>query len=223
MMQRLRRKEGLRLPPTRRRLVRRGHSTGLLTKATHRGHVWTWDFIVDATMRGGAARVLTVLDEHTRECHMLCIDRALESADAIALVKTAIAQHGAPELIRSGNSSEFFAKELQAWLAQGWFKTIHIEPASPWQDGFVESFHGRFRDECLNRKQLWTLTEARVLTEDYRIVYNTCRPQRKLGYHSPVNYAAQLSRSPAPVDLRPPSAGDRQSQPTISPSSNHPV
>ena len=99
MVQRLRRPEGLRVPPTKRRLVRRGHSTGLPTKATHRGHVWTWDFIADATRRGGALRMLTVLDESTRECHGLRADRALKSADAIALVKTAIAQHGAPEFI----------------------------------------------------------------------------------------------------------------------------
>jgi putative transposase len=168
-IQRLRRVEGLRVPPTKRKLVRRGHSTGLPTKATHRGHVWTRDFIADATVRGGAVRMLTVLDEHTRECHVLRADRALKSADVIALVKQAIAQHGAPEFIRSDNGSEFIAHELQAWLATEQIKTIYIEPASPWQNGFVESFHGRFRDECLNREQLWTLTEARVVIEDLRI------------------------------------------------------
>jgi putative transposase len=209
-VQRLRRLEGLRVPPTKRRVARRGHSTGLPTKATHRGHVWTWDFIADATMRGGALRMLTVLDEHTRECHVLRADRALKSGDVISLVKTAIAQHGAPEFIRSDNGSEFIAKDLQRWLAKEKIKTIYIEPASPWQNGFVESFHGRFRDECLNREQLWTLTEARVVIEDFRIQYNTQRPHSKLGYRSPAKYAAQLSRSPAPVGLRPPSTGDRQ-------------
>ncbi len=172
-VQRLRRVEGLRVPPTKRRLVRRGHSTELPTKATHRGQVWTWDFIADATMRGGALRMLTVLDEHTRECQVLRADRALESADVIALVKAAIAQHGAPEFIRSDDGPEFIAKELQCWRAEEKIKTIDIEPASPWQNGFVESFHGRFRDECLNREQLWTLTEARVVIEDFRIKSNT--------------------------------------------------
>ena len=221
-VQRLRRVEGLRVPPTKRRLARRGHSTGLPTKATHRGHVWTWDFIADATMRGGALRMLTVLDEHTRECHVLRADRALKSADVIALVKGAIAQHGAPEFIRSDNGSEFIAKQLQAWLAAEKIKTIYIEPASPWQNGFVESFHGRFRDECLNREQLWTLTEARVVIEDYRIKYNTVRPHSKLGYRSPVHYAAQLSRSPAPGGLRPPSAGDRQTTTDTTTSTHRP-
>lgn len=89
-VRRLRRLEGLRVPPTQRTLVRRGHSTGLPTKATHRNHVWTWDFIADATMRGGALRMLTVLDEHTRECHVLRADRALKSGDVITLVQGAI-------------------------------------------------------------------------------------------------------------------------------------
>jgi len=215
-IQRLRRVEGLRVPPTKRKIARRGHSTGLPTKATHRGHVWTWDFIADATVRGGALRMLTVLDEHTRECHVLRADRALKSADVIALVRQAITQHGAPEFIRSDNGSEFIAHELQTWLAAEKIKTIYIEPASPWQNGFVESFHGRFRDECLNREQLWTLTEARVVIEDFRIDYNTRRPHSRLGYRSPVNYAAQLTAVPTPVGLRPPSVGTAQTQPTPS-------
>jgi putative transposase len=95
-VRRLCRLEGLRVPPTRRKIPCRGHSTGLPTKATHRNHVWTWDFIADATVRGGALRMLSVLDEHTRECHVLKADRALKSGDVIDLVKGAIAQHGAP-------------------------------------------------------------------------------------------------------------------------------
>ena len=206
-VQRLRRVEGLRVPPAKRKIARRGHSTGWPTKATHRGHVWTWDFIADATVRGGALRMLTVLDEHTRECHVLRADRALKSADVIALVKEAITKHGAPEFIRSDNGSEFIAKELQHWLVEEKIRTIYIEPASPWQNGFLESFHGRFRDECLNREQLWTLSEARVVIEDFRIEYNTRRPHSRLGYRSPVNYAALLPAVPTPVGLQPPSVG----------------
>ena len=215
-IQRLRRREGLRVPPTRRKLARRGHSTGLPTKATHRGHVWTWDFIADATVRGGALRRLTVLDEYTRECHVLRADRALKSADVIALVKQAIAQHGAPEFIRSDNGAEFIATALQQWLATEQIKTIYIEPASPWQNGFVESFHGRFRDECLNREQLWTLSEARVVIEDFRLVYNTRRPHSRLGYRSPASFVRDLRAAPTPVGLRPPSVGPAptQNQPT---------
>ena len=224
-VRRLRRMEGLRVPPTKKKVPRRGRSTGLPTKATHRNHVWTWDFIADATVRGGSLRTLSVLDECTRECHVLRADRALKSGDVIDLVKGAIVEHGAPEFIRSDNGSEFIAKELQRWLAENKIKTIYIEPGSPWQNGFVESFHGRFRDECLNREQLWTLTEARVVIEDYRNKYNQKRPHSRLGYQSPARYAASLLPSLAPV--RPaepglPSARDGQPASGVSSSINHP-
>jgi len=211
-IQRLRRAEGLRVPPTKRKLVRRGFSTGLPQQATHRGHVWTWDFIADATVRGGALRILTILDEYTRECHVLRVDRALRSEDVLAWLQKAIEEHGAPEYLRSDNGSEFIAKIVQQWLADNHIKTIYIEPGSPWQNGFVESFHGRFRDECLNREQLWTLTEARVVIGDYRSEYNQLRPHSRLGYLSPARFVAQLCPSPAPVGLRPPSAKDGQNQ-----------
>lgn len=127
----------------------------------------------------------------------------------------AIAEHGAPEYLRSDNGPEFIAKEVQRWLADKQIKTIYIEPASPWQNGFVESFHGRFRDECLNREQLWTLTEARVVIEDYRRDYNHHRPHSKLGYQSPAPFAAsQTTPSSAPVALRAPCAEDGQTKKT---------
>lgn len=191
-IQRLRRAQGLRMPPTRRKIVRRGMSTGLPTKATHRGHVWTWDFIADATVRGGALRMLTILDEYTRECHVLRADRALRSADVLEWLQKAIEEHGAPKYLRSDNGSEFIAREVQRWLAENRIKTIYIELASPWQNGFVESLHGRLRDECVNREQLWTLSEARVVIEDFRCEYNELRPHSKLRYQSPARFAQQL-------------------------------
>ena len=214
-VQRLRRAEGLRVPPTKRKRCRRGTSTGLPTQATHRGHVWTWDFIADATVRGGALRMLTILDEHTRECHVLWANRALRSRDVLHWLGTAIAEHGAPEYLRSDNGSEFIAKVVQRWLADHHIKTIYIDPGSPWQNGFVESFHGRFRDECLNREQLWTLTEARVVVEDFRHEYNDFRPHSRLGYASPAQFAAQRNPAPAPVGLRPSSAGAGQKQDAV--------
>lgn len=208
-VQRVRRAEGLRVPPPRKRQVRRGVSTGLPTRATHRGHVWTWDFIADATVHGGALRMLTVLDEHTKEVHVLRPERRIGSAEVIALVKAAIATHGAPQFIRSDNGPEFIAKDLQQWLAEQNIKTIYITPASPWENGFVESFHSRFRDECLNREQLWTLTEARVVIEDFRQDYNTERPHSSLGYESPRRFAA---RNALPI---PGSGPDRQAGPPL--------
>ena len=192
-VQKLRRAEGLRVPPPRRYVPRRGASTGLPTQANHRGHVWTWDFIADATVHGGALRMLTVLDEYTKEVHVLRPERQIGSADVIRLVRAAIAEHGAPEFIRSDNGPEFVAQELQQWLAEQAIKTIYITPASPWENGFVESFHSRFRDECLNREQLWTLTEARVVIEDFRQDYNTERPHSSLGYLSPQRFVLEQS------------------------------
>lgn len=202
-VQRLRRFLGLRVPPTRRKVVRRGLSTGLPTKAEHRGHVWSWDFISDATTRGGALRMLTILDEYTRECHVLRADRALKSSDVLEWIGRAIAEHGSPAYLRSDNGPEFIAKEVQRWLAANQIKTIYIEPGSPWQNGFVESFHGRLRDECLNREQLWTLTEARVVIEDYRCQYNHYRPHSKLGYQSPKRFAATTQSIPSPAPVAP--------------------
>ena len=199
-VQRLRRADGLRVPPTRRRLVRRGVSTGLPTKATRRGHVWTWDFVSDATVRGGALKMLTILDEHTRECHVLRPDRAMRAADVLAWLERAIKAHGAPAFLRSDNGPEFIAKEVQRWLAANQIKTIYIDPGSPWQNGFVESFHRRFRDECLNQEVLWTLTEARVVIEDFCCHYNERRPHGKLGYQSPACFAA-LQRQLTPASL----------------------
>jgi len=155
--------------------------------------------------------MLTILDEYTRECHVLRADRALKSGDVLEWMSRAIQQHGAPAFLRSDNGSEFIAKTVQKWLSENRIKTIYIEPGSPWQNGYVESFHGRLRDECLNREQFWTLTQARVVIEDFRRTYNTFRPHGKLGYLSPARFAARKSApSPSPVGLRPSYAGDGQ-------------
>ena len=136
---------------------------------------------------------------------MLRADRALKSSDVLEWIGRAIAEHGSPAYLRSDNGPEFIAKEVQRWLAANQIKTIYkyIEPGSPWQNGFVESFHGRLRDECLNREQLWTLTEARVVIEDYRCQYNDYRPHSKLGYQSPKRFAAKTQSAPSPAPVAP--------------------
>ncbi len=163
---------------------------------------------------GRALRILTILDEYTRECHVLRVDRALRAADVLAQLQKAIEEHGAPAYLRSDNGSEFIAKIVQQWLAQNHIKTIYIEPGSPWQNAALWKVfaNGRFRDECLNREQLWTLTEARVVIGDYRSQYNQLRPHSRLGYLSPARFVAQLYPSSASVGLRPPFAKDGQNQ-----------
>ena len=114
-------------------------SQGYRTRATHRGHVWTWDFIADATVHGGALRMLTVIDEHTKEVRVLRTERRIGSSDIIRLLEAAIAEHGAPEFIRSDSGPEFIAKELQLWPAEHKIKTLDITPASPWENGLLKA------------------------------------------------------------------------------------
>jgi putative transposase len=189
LVQRLRRELGLAIPPRKPRQRRRGVSTGLPTTATHRNHVWTWDFIHDTTMRGGPLRMLTVIDEYTRECRCIHVDRRINARKVRRVMARLVQEYGAPQYIRSDNGSEFIEKGLRRWLQGKGIKTIYIEPGSPWQNGYIESFNARLRQECLNREQLWTLTEARVVIEDWRWKYNHIRPHRSLGYITPIQFA----------------------------------
>ena len=189
LIQRLRRELGLAIPSRKPRQRRRGLSTGLPTAATHRNHVWTWDFVHDTTMRGGQLRMLTVLDEYTRVCRCIHVERRINAEKVQQVMARLIEEYGAPAFIRSDNGSEFIEKNLREWLERKHIKTLYIEPGSPWQNGFIESFHARLRQECLNREQLWTLTEARVVIEDWRWKYNHIRPHRSLGYITPIQFA----------------------------------
>jgi len=193
VVQRVRREEGLQVPPPRARQRRQGLSTGLPQQATHRNHVWAWDFVSDYTQRGGKLRCFNLIDEHTRECHCIHADRAIKASDVLGVLKQAIDQHGAPKYIRSDNGPEFIAKAIQEWLAENDIKTIYIDPGCPWQNGYVESFNSRFRQECLDRELLYTLSESRVVFADWRDYYNQQRPHRSLGLLTPAQYAKQLA------------------------------
>ena len=188
-VQRIRRELGLRLPGRKPRGRRKGLSTGLPTQATHRDHVWCWDFIHDRTVRGGRLKMLTVLDEYTRECHLIHVARRVRAADVLNQLYRLIQRHGAPADIRSDNGSEFIEAALQGWLADAEIHTLYIDPGSPWQNGYIESFHARFREEGLEREQLRTLTEARVVLEDWRRQYNEVRPHKSLGLETPKSFA----------------------------------
>jgi transposase InsO family protein len=191
IVQRLRRELGLAVPTKKPKRRRQGASTGLPTKATHRGHVWTWDFVHDTTIRGGKLRMLNVIDEHTRECLCIHVDRRINARKVRQIVSELIDVHGAPEHIRSDNGSEFIERNLREWLAENQIKTLYIDPISPWQNGFIQSFNARLLEECLSREQLWTLTEARVVIEDWRWKYNNIRPHRSLGYITPLEFAQE--------------------------------
>ena len=188
-VQRIRRELGLRLPRRKPRGRRTGRSTGLPTQATHRGHVWCWDFIHDRTVRGGRLKMLTVVDEYTRECHLIHVARRIRATDVLNQLYRLIQRHGAPAYIRSDNGSEFIEGALQSWLSDAEIRTLYIDPGSPWQNGYIESFHARFREEGLDREQLWTLTEARVVLEDWRREYNEERPHKSLGLETPKSFA----------------------------------
>ena len=198
LIQRLRREMGLAVPKKKPKRKRQGISTGLPTKATHRGHVWTWDFVHDTTVRGGKLRTLNVIDEYTRECLCIHVARRIDSNKVKRIISELIDEHGAPDHIRSDNGSEFIAHHLRDWLAENEIMTLYIDPGSPWQNGHIESFNARFRDECLNREQFWTLTEARVVIEDWRWKYNHVRPHRSLGYITPLEFAQKEAAEVAP-------------------------
>jgi putative transposase len=195
-VQRVRRNEGLKVPSKPKRESRRGDSTGLLTKATYPNQVWTWDFIFDRTDKGSTLKMLTMLDEYTRQCWVIRVSRQIQSRQVFETLLQFMAIYGVPEHIRSDNGSKFIAHAIQQGLKDHQIKTLYIEPGSPWQNGFIERFHSRFWDECLNREWLLNLREARIVIEDWRLHYNKERPHSQLGYISPDEFRLNQKVSP---------------------------
>ena len=195
-VRRLCRQEGLKVfKRKKRRLPGREHTR---LKATHKNHVWSYDFLFDQTAEGRTLKLLTVIDVFTRECHAIKVDRRIGAQDVISVLEVLFAIYGAPEHLRSDNGPEFIATKLQNWLRLSDVKTQYIEPGSPWQNAHIESFHDKLRDECLNLQLFFSQTEARVVVEDWRVEYNTIRPHSSLGRISPAAYAAGLApRAPA--------------------------
>ncbi len=186
LVQRIRRDCDLRLKRAKSKKRRRGRSTGVIpTRAEYINHVLCWDFIADRTDNGGKLRVLSLIDEHTRECVAVHVARKIVAADLIAVMERVIAERGVPGFIRSDNGPEFIAKMLQRWLAAKSIKTLYIEPGSPWQNGFAESFNGSLRAECIDRELLLSVAEARVVVNDFKDYYNNIRPHGGIGYRTP--------------------------------------
>ena len=150
-----------------------------------KNHVWAYDFVHDRTKDGRAFKMLTVIDEYTRECLAIVTKRKLRSGDVLETLRDLFIRHGVPDHIRSDNGPEFAATAVRKWLEKLEVKPTYIEPASPWENGYNESFNGKFRDEILDRELFDTLYEAQVLIERWRVHYNTKRPHSSLGYRPP--------------------------------------
>ena len=186
-VERIWRQQGLKVPKRQPKKSRLWFNDGSCyrLRPTYMNHVWSYDFIFDRTRDGRPIKILTVIDEFSRECLELKVARKLKSDDVIDTLNELFLERGVPENIRSDNGSEFIAEELRDWLDKLDVKPLYIEPGSPWENGFVESFHSRFRDELLNRELFDTLLEAQVVIKDWREDYNTIRPHSSLGYKPP--------------------------------------
>ena len=183
-IERLWRREGLKIPhkqPKRKRLWFNDGSCVRL-RPEYKNHVWSYDFVIDRTANGKAIKMLTVIDEYSRECLAVVVSRQLKADDVINTLSELFLEKGLPEYIRSDNGSEFIAKRLKQWLCHNKIQTLYIEPGSPWENGYIESFNGKLRDELLNREIFDTLWEAQVLIERWRMEYNTVRPHSSLNY-----------------------------------------
>ncbi len=186
-VERIWRLEGLKVPkcqPKRGRLWLNDGSCVRL-RPEYPNHVWAYDFLTDRTHDGRAFRVLTIVDEFTRECLAIVVARTLTADDVLATLTDLFITRGCPTHLRSDNGPEFCAKIVREWLTWLDVRTLFIEPGSPWENGYSESFNGKLRDELLDREIFFTLREAQVLIEGWRQHYNTVRPHSALGYRPP--------------------------------------
>jgi putative transposase len=186
-IERIWRQEGLKVPkkqPKRGRLWLNDGSC-IRLRPEYPNHVWSYDFVFDRTHDGLPIRMLTVIDEFTRECLAIRVARRLSSHDVLDCLADLMIDRGTPGHLRSDNGSEFTARAVREWLADLGVRTLFIEPGSPWENGYNESFNGKLRDELLNGEIFYTLEEARVLIERWRLEYNHVRPHSSLGYRPP--------------------------------------
>ena len=186
-VERLWRQEGLKVPkkqPKRGRLYLNDGSC-IRLRPYWKNHVWSYDFVSDRLANGTKIRMLTVIDEYSRECLAIRVDYRLSSNDVLDVLSDLFLARGLPDYIRSDNGSEFTAHMLRKWLKGLNVKTAYIEPGSPWENGFNERFNGSLRDECLNREYFYTLKEAQYIIEEWRNEYNHIRPHSSLNYCPP--------------------------------------
>jgi putative transposase len=201
-VQRVWKSAGLRCPIHKKR-QRRSHAEPVPQEALYPNHVWTYDFLFDVTADGRVLKFLTVIDEYTRECLALVVARRLPAKAVVQILERVFAEQGRPEYVRSDNGPEFTARAIQRRLASQGVETRYIEPGSPWQNGFAESFNGKFRDECLNMEVFYTVVDAQIIVSAWQHEYNTQRPHSSLNYQTPAEFRLaweqkQLSQSASP-------------------------
>jgi len=186
-VERLWRREGLKVPQKQLKKGRLWSNGGscVRLRPEYRNHVWSYDFVHCRTDDGKAFRTLNILDEHSRECLAIRVRRRLNSTDVINVLSDLFILRGAPAFIRSDNGPKFVAQAVRDWIAAVGAQTAYIEPGSPWENGYCESFNGRMRDELLNGEIFYSLREAQILIEQWRKHYNTKRPHSALGYRPP--------------------------------------
>ncbi len=204
-VERIWRQEGLKVPkkqPKRGRLWLNDGSCVRL-RPERKDHVWAYDFVEDKTHNGKKIRMLTIVDEYTRECLAIRVDRRLNSESVLEQLAALFVYRGTPAYLRSDNGPEFVAKAVREWLASVGVQTLFIEPGSPWENGYVESFNGKLRDELLNGEIFYTLKEAQVLIEWCREEYNEIRPHSALGYRPPAPVARLASKAGSATLRRP--------------------
>jgi len=192
---RLWRREGFKVAGRRRKKRHLGTSDNgcVRRSAAWKDDVWAWDFIHDRDEHGRPLKWLSLVDEFTRECLLLEVERSLKAADVVALVSEVMAIRGVPGHIRSDNGPEFIARALRRFLAAAEVETLYIEPGAPWENGYAESFHSRLRDELLDAEIFTGLRDAKALAAGWKNEYNHRRPHSSLGYRTPAAYAATLA------------------------------
>lgn len=192
-VQRLWRAADLKVPVSKEHKRRRiGASENSITRrrAEYLGHVWSYDFAMDATEDGRRLKIMPIVEEYSRECLALEVERSITAEEVVKTLDRLFAGRGAPSFIRSDNGPEFIAEAVKRWLEVSGVKTLYVEPGAPWENAYSETFISRMRDELLNREEFANLKEAKVLAEDYRDHYNHHRPHGALGYLTPVEFAA---------------------------------
>jgi len=184
--------EGLQIRKKQTKRRRLGNSKNACHRhrPEHKDHVWSYDFLSDRTETGGRLRMLNIVDEFTRECLTIEVARKFKGKDVVGILQELFAIRGRPQYIRSDNGPEFVSKAVQKWLKDTGVQTLFIEPGSPWENGYIESFNGKLRDECLNGELFLSLAEAKYIVERWRLDYNHHRPHSRLGWQSPAAFAA---------------------------------